>query len=811
MKKILGVLLVSFGLAALQGCGKDPSPDPNGLREVNVQITAPAGVSLAGATLDTPYSSSGLTGGSGKASVSVNGPALASLVSQGRVLLMGFVATDQARLSSRTTAQALAFYALNGQFLEPTMQSALLDLLAQDDRVLPVAAAVENALRASSPNVSVDNPTIKSALNTLRTALGGQSLRAQSVTPRPEYQQSGLFVRETAPLADAVNVYNNFRRPVFVYVERSSPQVGPVASFALEGARVETPAAAQQLQALAGFAQGDVPRSAVKSEEVALPPVDDQTTTYAVTVVGAGGDVLAPNPDPTKAQKARDLALKTAIERFLAPTLQSALEAGAREGTATDLAPILQGLSAQTLEKIEAGNFEEGVSDAFRELFNSTALPTTVERVLRVFYPGIRSRDGLQNMRARLTRNLSALIGVTASVSLGGNGILSTIRASKRVETFTVLTKRALLRVRPEQGYLGKGGEAILRAELLLPDGQSAEGITYRWTSSGVGAGYAVDGGAERVFPFETANASITYKHRDTLNVVYGTDTLTVEALRTQDGTPTVIARGSASVTVRENVITLSPKSSEIAFSEEQTLTATVNPVPSGTLSYVFVTFGPSTFVGGSQTSIGTANTVRFRQSNDQEGERQTVRVSVVLESAGTQTILGQAEATVSVKPDPGLQNGDFNQNLTFWKVSMPNGGKVGVPTSVPYGCLPSQNGNPYLEMHAWSRMEVYVEQTFRVPPRARTLRMRVWQNLDPLVATISINGTVLEQFSPPQLHKLRDPKDPYSAICTGNSPVMRSYDISGFAGRQVTLRLRASDAPGNNGTVLNFDDIKIE
>jgi hypothetical protein len=113
-----------------------------------------------------------------------------------------------------------------------------------------------------------------------------------------------------------------------------------------------------------------------------------------------------------------------------------------------------------------------------------------------------------------------------------------------------------------------------------------------------------------------------------------------------------------------------------------------------------------------------------------------------------------------------------------------------------------------YLDVY--SNQDAYIEQRFKVPANASTLSLRVWNSLDPVVATISLNSTVLEQFTPPSLQKLRDPRDLRSVICTGNSPVTRSYDLSSFRGQTVTLRLRANNAPGINGTILIFDDVKV-
>ncbi len=631
------------------------TPDPGALRELTVAVSLPTGVSAGTAAVATPYGVNPLTGGTGKAVVTGAGATLATVQRGSDTLLIGFVSDERATLSVRTTAEALAFYALQGQFLEPAMQASLLDFLSKSAAIEPVAALVQAAVLDDPPRVSASDPGIDAALADMVASFSstpvdvGIDLSPANLTISPDYQASGLYVRETAPLSDAANVYNSFRRPVFVYVDRVSPESGSVTSFPLEGAAIEEPSTAATFQGLTGFAKGDVPRSAIKSDDIALPGEEGKTTIYTVTVVGPGGDTLPSTIPSAQADKAKELAMRTAIERFLAPTIASALEAGAKQRTADELGPILQGLSPTTVQQIEAGDFAQGIDDAFTDLFSSSALPTTVERVLTVYYPNVRTRDSLQNMRERLTRNLRLLLGATAkSVSTNGGGIIGTITRSKRVEVFKVLSRPASIRLTPEESTIGFGGEVALTASIHLPEGVDPSTIHYRYSLTGVQAGYATDGGTDKAFPFTTSSLNITYKHRDTINIVYGTDTVTIEALQNVNGTESVVAKGSASITVKESTITLTPKSTDLGFGEQVTLTATVDPKPeNGTLGYVFVTYGKSTFVGGAQTSVGPSDTVTFRESDTEDGAVQPVTVTVVVDNDGTQTILGEARASV--------------------------------------------------------------------------------------------------------------------------------------------------------------------
>lgn len=656
MTRRIGLALVSvLALYIVISCGPAGPPDPSGLSDVVVQIALPPGVGSGSATVATPYGVNPVTGSTGKATVTDLGATLAAVQRGSDTLLLGFVSEDLTDLNVRTTAVTLAFYALNGQFLEPVMQESLIDFLSKSMAVGPVEDAVFAAVSASPPRLSAEDSDIDAALQamlatfTAAPASADGSIGPLNLTISPDHQASGIYVQETAPLTDAIFVSNAFRRPVLVYVDRLEPSAGVVTSFSLEGAAIEQPSTASTFQALTGFARGEVPRSAIQSEAIAVPGVEGETSLYTVTVVGAGGSLLPGTLPSDRAQAARGLAMNTAIERFLAPTIASALEAGAQQRTAADLGPILQGLSSSTVEQIEAGDFALGIDSAFADLFNSNALSTTVDRVLAVYYPNVRTRDSLLNMRERLTRSLKVLVGATArSVSTKG-GIIGTINQSQRVEIFRIVSRPMTVRLTPAESTIGTGGESILTAAAKFPEGVDPGTITYRYTLTGALAGYATDAGTDKAFPFSSNSTTITYKHRDTINVVYGTDTVTVEVVQNQNGVDTVVATGSATVTVRENTVTLAPKSSELGFGEEQTLTATVDPMPaSGTLSYVFVTYGKSTFVGGSQTSVGPANTVRFRESDSEDGTVQPVSVTVVVDDAGTKTILGQARATVT-------------------------------------------------------------------------------------------------------------------------------------------------------------------
>ena len=131
----------------------------------------------------------------------------------------------------------------------------------------------------------------------------------------------------------------------------------------------------------------------------------------------------------------------------------------------------------------------------------------------------------------------------------------------------------------------------------------------------------------------------------------------------------------------------------------------------------------------------------------------------------------GTATATVTVQaPNSGLRNGDFSQGLSNWSI-FGNVFQLTVGNTVK--CNPAQNGNNFAALNSYG-VDEGIQQTFQVPAGATTLTMRVWGNLDPVSAQITIvdkNGVknVLDNFTPPSLEVLSNPRDPYSSVCSGS------------------------------------------
>jgi hypothetical protein len=173
----------------------------------------------------------------------------------------------------------------------------------------------------------------------------------------------------------------------------------------------------------------------------------------------------------------------------------------------------------------------------------------------------------------------------------------------------------------------------------------------------------------------------------------------------------------------------------------------------------------------------------------------------------------GAAPASVAFAPtgcEPGvLSNGDFSNGLACWtQYTISPGGFSGFPhytTSSTDFCLASTT-NPFASIDVPGGADGTLNQTFYVPTGTPTLYMYTWGNLDPVTVTVSVqysdaNPVVLGTFVPPTLANSE-------FSCTpGAVPVIKSFDLTAYAGLPLTLTIDATST-GSDGTLVQFDDI---
>jgi photosystem II stability/assembly factor-like uncharacterized protein len=196
----------------------------------------------------------------------------------------------------------------------------------------------------------------------------------------------------------------------------------------------------------------------------------------------------------------------------------------------------------------------------------------------------------------------------------------------------------------------------------------------------------------------------------------------------------------------------------------------------------------------------------------------QKITVTSVSQLAGTLTVNGTGFSTLTVinffndQSMNFIQNGDFNKGLSSYSETVVSPGSfTGFPKFEIFTttqCDPSQNGNPYLAIDVPGGADGYVEQQLTLPDRASKLTFRTWGNLNPTTATVSIITTadgvehVLASYAPP-------PLEATETTCSGAVPITKSFDLTGFKGQKIKLRLRATST-GFDGTIADFDDLSI-
>ncbi|MCA9570523.1 MAG: hypothetical protein KC656_21925, partial [Myxococcales bacterium] len=295
--------------------------------------------------------------------VRTEGPMLALAVDADQIpVRMGWISPDRPDLDARLTAEALGWLAVGGPGAGLEASPTLHALLAADDRLDPVAEALDLALvEGGSAAYSARLPGVASALSVaawaMHTEKPSEDPEAQrnAVLVDPGGPQSGLTVTQDAGV-NQVSVVNTFRRGGAIFIDRVSTfdERGEETAAPLAVADVEL----RSVQALTGgldavaqlMAAAVQPGGVQGSEDVAyvprthgpfqLDPVPDaRKTRYRVAVVGPGFSAGA-LPDLTPAQQTRQLDASVAFiaREYVLPLILQVVVPSASLNDRTDTA-----------------------------------------------------------------------------------------------------------------------------------------------------------------------------------------------------------------------------------------------------------------------------------------------------------------------------------------------------------------------------------------------------------------------------------------------------------------------------------------
>jgi len=150
------------------------------------------------------------------------------------------------------------------------------------------------------------------------------------------------------------------------------------------------------------------------------------------------------------------------------------------------------------------------------------------------------------------------------------------------------------------------------------------------------------------------------------------------------------------------------------------------------------------------------------------------------------------------------LVNGDFSTDLQGWQIVRVSNGTVGEPyPDVGIWYMPSLSPN-CLCIDAPLDSDAYAEQTVTVPAgRQFRWSMLSWGGEDPVSVTLSfVDGsgaeTIVDAYDPPC-------KQDHGCV----TPESRGYEIAGYVGTTLTVRMR-NTSPNGNRTRAFFDDVSL-
>jgi hypothetical protein len=489
-------------------------------------VVLPAGVALSPDKLTVQSSIAQATpDASGAFTISsyVDGEQLAIVLSPaGNPMLMGWIDATHTTISAATTAQVLAYFALNGSLmLNDAERQALMADLPSAPGIDAVTAAVQSELALNVDAFASADPVLTQALAAFANSTYA-SAQASAVTSRAHAQgivinpatQSGIDVLQDPPFA--AHLTNSFRRRAWAFVDRVSHTTGGVdVADPLAVTNFEVPpvigvngGVTGALTDIMSAYYGNQPTAyasitAPDSGSFAVPLVDgSDKTTYQVTVVGPG-PFAGVSAGLTAAQSAQltEVTMRGFVKDFIVPTLANAvLGSGAIDFTkgtgdkAKFMADVLTNLTADFIsyaasvpdlnDKIAKGQwFDAGVAIT-GTVGGSGALRTMLIKGFEVAVAN-RAAAGLdtgpmQGLLKSFNNIMNAAGGVLQVFDSGD--YLTDLGRSDRADQWSLVVTPQKIALNPPTSNIGVGGTVVMTASVLGADDTS--GYSYGWTTT---------------------------------------------------------------------------------------------------------------------------------------------------------------------------------------------------------------------------------------------------------------------------------------------------------------------------------------
>jgi hypothetical protein len=450
----------------------------------------------------------------------VDGEQLAIVLSPaGNPMLMGWIDATHTTISAATTAQVLAYFALNGSLmLNDAERQALMADLPTAPGIDALTATIQSELVRSVDAFAQADPALTQALATFANATyGGAQMSAAStrahalgivITPAT---QSGIDVLQDPPFA--AHLTNSFRRRAWAFVDRISHTTGgtdvadPMAVTSFEMPPVigvnggVTGALTDIMNAYYG--NQATAYAVVSGPSVSIPLVDgSDKTSYQVTVVGAGGSAgVASSLTAAQSTALREVAMRGFLKDFMVPTLANAiLGSGAIDFTAGTgdkakfMADVLTNLTGDFInyatsvpgvnDKIANGQwFDAGV-----DLTGTAAGAGTVRTILvEAFDRAVKARvaAGLDPGAMKgFMNSFNVILNAAGGVlqAFDSSAYVKDLAQADQADQWTVVVTPQKIALNPQASNVGVGGTVVLTASVL--GAEDTDGYSYHWTTT---------------------------------------------------------------------------------------------------------------------------------------------------------------------------------------------------------------------------------------------------------------------------------------------------------------------------------------
>jgi hypothetical protein len=720
-------LMMAFCVFGLESCGSDSSNDladgalpGHETTTIVATVTMPTGVNVLPDTVKvltsvgsaTPDSSGAVTLG---VYANAGGAQLAIVLSPtGSPMLMGWLDATHTEINVQTTADVLAYFALGGAtMLRSADAQTLIKDIPSATGLSALEAVIEAQLTTSADAFENSNAALTQALSTFATAIytgaaavvpAGIRARVHASLIQPA-EQSGITVQEADPFTAYLT--NNFRRRAYAYVDR--------VSYTLPGSNDQIP---DQELALSQFAVPAVvgltggvtgtltdiisayyglqptawgPITAPDSGSFPVPLVSGSaTTTYQVTVVGAGANLgVSGRLRTDQAQELTSVSIEGFVLDFFIPTVanialgsgQRDFDAGAASNTGklfaavgasfiTDITPAVMASDTITGE-ITTGQWKNAARDLTAALGGLNALQTLIVKAIEIQVPNSTPTAGTTWLNVPFTgvftafnKYMSAAGGVLQAFDSGKYA--SDIASSDQADQWTIVESNATVKLNPPTNIADVGSAIPLTATVLSADSQA--GYSYWWTlaSSAKGGDLSQIGGNQTAHLTQycsSGNQTLwVYESGETSGDV---DTVTVQVYSESNcasGKGMLLGTGVATVTFTPTAtVTVSPTSAMLSPGGTQSLTAALThhiSASDGTVTYQWSVSGsagglltdPATGAGTISYTSSSATATYTAATSAVSPQQDSVAVTAFLVQAdpASQTKIGNAAATIT-------------------------------------------------------------------------------------------------------------------------------------------------------------------